>query len=75
MAFKVGDEFRTNKLSVKPGGSIVTVHFINEESKIYDKIKNPIAYSKSLIARSEEKGIVQIDIDGEQYWGKQGELF
>jgi len=78
MSFKVGDEFRTNKLSLKPGGSTVTVHLIDSDSKIYDKIKNPGKYVASLIKLANEKGITRIDVDGEEFWksdGIQGNLF
>ena len=42
----VGDSFRTNKLSLKPGGYTVTVVNFDGSSKIYTKVKNPEAYAK-----------------------------
>ena len=37
---RVGDEFRTNPLSLKPGGSIVTVVFSDGRMLDYDKVKS-----------------------------------
>jgi len=49
--FKVKDEFRSNELSLKPGGETVIVRKKGPGDKaiicIYDKIKNPKAYMKS----------------------------
>ena len=76
MAFKVGDDFRTNKLSLKPGGSTVTIYFSVKEPRIYDKIKNPVNYIKSLLKRP-DNGIIKVDVDGKEYWkadGIQGKL-
>ena len=35
----VSDEFRTNHLSLKPGGSTVEIIYKSGEVRIYDKIK------------------------------------
>ena len=48
MAFKVGDEFRENPMSLRPGGYTV---FVKEESgRIleYDKVKMPWRYINTL---------------------------
>jgi hypothetical protein len=68
---KVTDNYRTNPLSLKPGGS--TVKAIHERGKVfvYDKVKNPGAYIKSMNtdARIAEYGsIVEILIDGTSVW-------
>ena len=43
-SFMVGDDFRTNPLSHRPGGSTVKVTYDNGSSRIYDKVKNVEAY-------------------------------
>lgn len=39
----VHDRFRTNELSVQPGGSTVTVFYLDGLNRIYKNIKNPRA--------------------------------
>lgn len=41
---KVGDEHRINPLSLKPGGSTVTILYKSGVSREYDKVKDPKAY-------------------------------
>ena len=41
---KVGDNYRTNPLSHKPGGSTVRVTFKNGDYRDYDKVKHPSAF-------------------------------
>lgn len=41
---KVGDEFRTNPLSTKPGGDTVRVVFNTGNVREYDKVKYPEAF-------------------------------
>lgn len=67
-ALKVKDQFRTNDLSLKPGGYEVTVIHENGKIFIYDKIKNPGMYIKSISAKSKNGPIVEIKIDGETAW-------
>jgi len=45
---KVGDEFRTNPLSHKPGGSTVRVTFKNGAARDYDKVKHPESFIKKI---------------------------
>jgi hypothetical protein len=68
---KVTDNYRTNPLSLKPGGS--TVKAIHERGKVfvYDKVKSPGAYIKRMNtdARIAEYGaIVEILIDDVSVW-------
>jgi hypothetical protein len=58
----VRDEYRTNKLSLEPGGHQVAVTFKNGKTLVYDKVKNPKAYIKSL---SDYGSIVSVTVDGE----------
>ena len=58
MAFKVGDVYRTNDLSLKPGGC--TIFVIDERGNVleYDKVKNPEAYIRKL--KRENLGIQKV---------------
>ena len=62
---RVGDEFRTNPLSLKPGGSIVTVIFSNGKMLDYDKVKSPRKYLASI---PEREDITAIYVNGAQVW-------
>lgn len=66
--FIVGDEFRTNPLSLKPGGSTVTVHFEKGPARVYDKIKKPKSYISALSKLHNSDDIIQIDVDGNVIW-------
>ena len=60
---KVNQEFRTNALSLKPGGSTVTVIYDNNIELEYNNIKNPQAYI-STITKS-DKTIIGFKINGQ----------
>jgi len=62
---RVSDEFRTNPLSLKPGGSIVTVVFSDGRMLDYDKVKSPKRYVASIPTRDE---IVAVYVNGNQVW-------
>jgi hypothetical protein len=62
---RVGDEYRTNPLSLKPGGSIVSVVFSNGRTFEYDKVKSPRKYVGSI---PEREDIVQISVNGKAVW-------
>jgi hypothetical protein len=62
---RVGDEYRTNNLSLKPGGSIVTVVFANGGILEYDKVKSPKKYIAAIPTRND---IVQIFVNGKEVW-------
>lgn len=63
----VHDNFRTNELSHTPGGHSVTVVFTNGSSRVYDKVKNPEAYSRSII---KDQSIQKILVDGQTFWSR-----
>lgn len=42
------DHNRTNQLSIQPGGSIVTVHYLDGTIIHYDKIKNVQKYVRAI---------------------------
>ena len=52
---KVKDKYRTNELSLRPGGCTVVVEFMDGRVLEYDKIKNPGAYIAAMVKRSEIK--------------------
>lgn len=66
-AFVVADRFRTNALSLKPGGSSVTVIYSDNSQKIYTKVKNPRAYVNAII---KDSSIVKVLVDGNLYWSR-----
>jgi len=61
----VDDSFRTNKLSLKPGGYDVTIIYANNKRLTYNKIKDPIAYINKIIKNS---NILEILINSKSYW-------
>jgi hypothetical protein len=68
----VSQEFRTNSLSITPGGHTVEVHYTSR-IKVYDNIKNPTAYMKYLTATKEDP-IIATYVDGKQtkhVWPKE----
>lgn len=62
---RVADEFRTNPLSLRPGGSIVTVMFSNGKMLDYDKVKSPKKYVASIPQRED---ITAVFVNGNQVW-------
>ena len=61
----VGDEFRTNLLSLTEGGSTVEVHYANRV-KVYTNVKNTIAYINAIKLKNEtvDEKIVEVYING-----------
>jgi len=62
---RVGDEYRTNPLSLRPGGSIVSVVFSNGRTLDYDKVKSPKKYVASIPTRDD---ITAVYVNGNQVW-------
>ena len=52
---RVSDKYRINELSIIPGGYNVVVSYTNGTVYVYDKIKRPMAYIKSVTGRSHVK--------------------
>ena len=48
MGFKVADKYRTNELSLIPGGYTVCVRYTDGNVMEYNKIKKPYAYIRKL---------------------------
>ena len=51
MSFKVGDQYRINDLSHKPGGVTVIVELNTGQVLEYDNIKHPGAYINKTIKK------------------------
>ncbi len=67
--FKVGDEFRTNSLSLIPGGKTVTVIYSSGVQLVYDKVKSPGKYIKAIADKHPERGeISRILVNGKSVW-------
>jgi hypothetical protein len=62
----VADQYRTNELSVIPGGKTVKVIYTNgARSRSYTNIKNVVSYCNSLM---KDKTISKILVDDVEYW-------
>jgi hypothetical protein len=62
----VADQYRTNDLSVIPGGKTVKVIYTNGAlSRSYTNIKNVASYCNSLM---KDKTIAKILVDDVEYW-------
>ena len=60
----VNPEYRTNPLSLRPGGYTVTVIMRNGQQLAYDNIKNPDAYIRRA---STDPGVASFLVDGKPY--------
>ena len=68
----VGDEFRTNSLSLIPGGKNVTVVYSNGVKLVYDKVKSPGMYIKSISEKDSPNGsMMEILVEGKSVWTNQ----
>lgn len=61
----VHERFRTNELSLRPGGYNVTVIYSDGSQRIYNNVKNPRAYINSI---AKDETIVKALVDSEVYW-------
>ena len=62
---RVGDEYRTNPLSLSPGGSVVTVVFSDGRMLDYDKVKSPKKYVSKIPQKDD---ITAVYVNGNQVW-------
>lgn len=67
-SFKVDDKYRTNPMSLRPGGGVVQVYYEDGSSRIYDKIKYPRRYIGALAKYDDASTVTRIDVNGELYW-------
>jgi hypothetical protein len=63
---KVEDQYRTNPLSLKPGGCTLTITYSDGKVFIYDKVKNAVSYIRALDKNHEHGTITEILIDGKK---------
>ena len=61
----IGDEYRTNGLSLSPGGHTVTVVYANGTRRVYDKVKNVRAYANNVLS---DTRVVKILCEDEVIW-------
>jgi hypothetical protein len=65
----VKDQFRTNPLSHQPGGYHVSVTYEDGLTLVYDKVKKPGPYVRSIEEKGHDHGrILEIKIDGTTAW-------
>jgi hypothetical protein len=66
---RVGDHWRTNPLSLKPGGHDVTVIWQSGETRVYDKVKSPKGYVASISKKPTKHGLImEVWVDGKLEW-------
>ena len=66
---RVSDDYRTNELSLQPGGYEDIVVYENGKRLIYDKVKRPGSYIKSIALKPTANGeIVEILVNDEVKW-------
>lgn len=63
----VGEEFRTNPLSLIEGGSTVEVHYPSR-TKVYTNIKNATTYINAIKLKNEtsDEKIIEVYVDGKK---------
>lgn len=61
----VADQYRTNELSLIPGGSTVTAVYKNGKRRAYKKVKRPAAYAETI---KKDLDVTEILVDGNLYW-------
>jgi hypothetical protein len=69
----VGDEYRTNPLSLEPGGSTIEVTLVNGNVLVYDKIKMPNRYIRSLYVEhmAKKTPIAKVSLEGRIVYDKE----
>jgi hypothetical protein len=63
--FYVKDKYRTNPLSLQPGGHTVSVEYENGDVLRYDKIKSPKTYVRTIEYDEVRGKVVNVIVDGE----------
>ena len=63
----VADTYRTNHLSLKPGGSTVKIIYA-DHFRVYDKIKYPKSYIEKITSRDYQ--ILAVEVDGKKVWSR-----
>ena len=60
---KVDSEYRTNQLSLKPGGTIIIVEYLDGRIMKYDNVKNAGAYIRKVLTNPEVKSAYSVTQD------------
>ena len=60
----VNQEYRTNSLSLRPGGSTITAIMKDGRQLVYENIKNPTAYIRKA---ADDPTVVSFLVDGKPY--------
>lgn len=68
MAHRVNEEYRTNELSLIPGGDSLTIHHKDGKKLTYDKIKNIQAYAKKAM---QDPTVTQIWQENNLVWKRK----
>tara|TARA_R110000868_G_C10492882_1_gene730380 strand:+ start:43 stop:279 length:237 start_codon:yes stop_codon:yes gene_type:complete len=63
----VKDKYRTNPLSLEPGGKDVTVIYDDGFQKIYTKVKYPKAFIKKIHQDGKTPKIIAVLVDGKSW--------
>lgn len=63
----VHERFRTNELSLRPGGYVVSVIYSDGSKRVYENVHNPKAYIRAI---TKDENIVQVMVDGDVYWAR-----
>lgn len=66
--FFVSDEYRTNPMSLVPGGSVVKVTYADGSFRLYDKIKKPYHYIR--VITEKDNKIISVEVDNTLAWKK-----
>ena len=61
----ISDQYRTNPLSLRPGGYEIRVIYNSGKTYVYDKIKDPTRYIATMTTNSSD--IYEIFVDGQLY--------
>ncbi len=67
----VNDEFRKNPISLEAGGVTVAITYENGRRFLYDKVKSPKRYIRTISDKWSSNGaITLIEVDGKRVWDK-----
>jgi hypothetical protein len=65
---KIGSKYRTNPMSLEPGGSEVVVVFQDGMSYLYDNIKFPKKYVSSISKKTKHGSIIEVFVNEKSVW-------
>jgi hypothetical protein len=69
---RVSEQWRTNPLSLKPGGHNVTVLWEDGKSFVYDKVKIPKNYVSHIAKKTSKHGnMLEVWVDDQLVWKRE----